>query len=223
MKEKVRRRERSAPVPSNDARDHGTGGSMTEQSSARRRLTGGGIVLAWCAVVAVAATAGWVAVDRAGVSLLGASGPGLSGGVDTAGRPAVTSAVAGPVATLATTGGRVTATCTAARSIALQSATPAQSWRVEVAPGGAAQLKVEFRRGARGVEVQGVCRAGAAVLTVVTSAHGTTTPRSSATARSSAAPTAGGDRHGGGGSGSGGSGKGSSGGDSGGHSSGGDG
>src|SRR5262245_54575445 len=45
---------------------------------ARRRVTAGLAVLAWCAAVAVAATGAWLVVDRAGSSLLGSTGPGLS-------------------------------------------------------------------------------------------------------------------------------------------------
>jgi uncharacterized membrane protein YgcG len=147
---------------------------MSELNTTHRRLAGGGIVLAWCAVVAVAATAGWVVVDRAGVSLLGASGPGLSGGVAAGATPTATT-VAGRVASLATAGGPVTATCPAARSVSLQSATPAQGWQVEVAASGPAQLRVEFRRSGHKVEVTGVCRAGVAALSARTSTSGTGT------------------------------------------------
>jgi hypothetical protein len=139
---------------------------LAPKAVGRRRLTAAGMVLAWCVVVAIAATAGWLVVDRAGISLLGASGPGLSGGVG-AGAAATTSAAAPPGATasLTTTGGRVTVTCTPAGQISQRSATPAQGWAVEMTPTGGTRLTVEFTRSGRSVEVHGACRAGVAVLT----------------------------------------------------------
>jgi hypothetical protein len=199
---------------------------MTEAATSapgRRRLAAAGMVLAWCAVVAIAATAGWLVVDRAGISLLGATGPGLSGGVG-AGAAATTSAAAPPGATasLTTTGGRVTATCSPAGLISLQSATPAQGWSVEVTPSGRAQLEVEFKRSGRKVEVSGVCRGGVVVLTRDAGApSGRTGPTPASTVRAPSTV----DDHGGAtqGGGGGGSGKGSSGGGSGGGGSGGSG
>jgi hypothetical protein len=191
---------------------------------ARRRLTAGLVVLAWCAAVAVAATVGWLVVDRAGVSLLGGSGPGLSGvgaGTATASAAATTSS-AGHASSLNTSGGRVSAICTTAGAISLQGAIPVQGWRMEVNESGPKQLRIEFRKGSRKVEVVGVCRAGAAVLTLDKSGGGGTP---SSTTRP--APATSSDDHGGGGGGGdgggGGGGSGSSSGSSGGSGSGGSG
>ena len=179
---------------------------------ARRRLTAGLVVLAWCAAVAVAATVGWLVVDRAGVSLLGGSGPGLSGvgaGPATASASATTSS-AGHASSLNTAGGRVSAICTTAGAISLQGAIPVQGWRMEVNESGPKQLAVEFRKSSRKVEVVGVCRAGAAVLALDKSGGGGTptsttrpAPATSSDDHGGGGDDGGGDNHGGGGSSSG--------------------
>src|SRR3954471_19406737 len=142
---------------------------------ARRRLTAGALVLAWCLAVAVAATAGWWVVDRAGVSLLGGSGPGLGNGV--AGATATSSSTTPPSApgqpaSLKTAGGRVTATCTPAGRITLAAAIPTTNWSLEQSGSGTRRLEVEFRNGGRKVEVQGSCRGGVPVLVVDRSGQG---------------------------------------------------
>lgn len=170
----------------------------------RRRVTAGLVVLAWCLAVAVAATAAWLVVDRAGISLLGGSGPGLTGGVGagtaTSTASSTASATAGPSASLATAGGRVTGSCTPTGQISLGGAIPANGWSVEVNERGPQRLRVEFRSGSKKVEVEGVCRAGVAVLTVGDSHGAVSTTRAPASSSSTS------DDHGGGsGSGVGGS------------------
>ena len=172
----------------------------------RRRAATGLIVLAWCAVVAVAATAGWLVVDRAGVSLLGGAGPGRSGGVG-AGGGATASATAssGPTGSLGTAGGRVTATCTPDGAVSLSSAIPAPGWRVEHTPGGPKTLTVEFKRNGRTIEVQATCVGGRAVVTLDSGAAGASGGSGGASAPASARPSVSTapDDHGGGGSGGG--------------------
>jgi hypothetical protein len=133
----------------------------------RRGAAAGLIVLAWCAIVAIAATAGWLVVDRAGSSLLEASGLSLpaGGGAQPTPSSTLTGASHG-TGSLTTTGGRVSASCTPQGRISLQLAIPASTWRVQVREPGPTRLRVEFSSGARQVEVEGVCRAGAAVLTL---------------------------------------------------------
>jgi hypothetical protein len=195
----------------------------------RRRLTAGLVVLAWVAAVAVAATVAWVVVDRAGISLLGGRGPGLSGGVPgaTSTASSTASATAGHTASLSSAGNRVTATCTPAGVISLGGAIPASKWAVEVkdlSP----RLKVEFHRsGQPTVEIEGVCQSGVPVLTLghgaanptgstpsTTDDHGGNRPGSGGSSSSSGGDDGGGSHGGGGsggGSGSGGSGSGGSG------------
>jgi hypothetical protein len=187
---------------------------LTSPLAARRRLTAVLVVLAWCAAVAVAATAGWLVVDRAGISLLGSSGTGL-GGASVGGAPTASStAAAGHVSTLNTAGGRVSAVCTPAGAISLAGAFPAQGWSMEVNASGPRRLEVEFRSGSRKAEVSGQCSRGAALLTQGHGSSGssTTSPRPA----SSTSDDHGGQRGGGSGGGDdgsgGGSGKGSGGG-----------
>jgi hypothetical protein len=187
----------------------------------RRRATAGLVVLAWCAAVAVAATAGWLVVDRVGSSLLGPSGPGLIGAPAGATATATSTGAAGQPSTLSTAGGRVTASCTAAGAITGRAIPASTSWRVEVNERGPQQLQVEFRSGARKVEVSGRCVAGVAVLTQGHDAGGASGPTPSGTTTDDHGGGSGGGS-GGGGSGSG-SGKGSGGGGSGGSSGGGSG
>jgi hypothetical protein len=200
----------------------------TADGPGRRRLTAALVALAWCAVVAVTATAGWLVVDRAGVSLLGGSGPGLSGGTGAAATSTASSSAtaAGQASTLMTVGGRVTATCGPKGAVSLQSAIPAPGWRVEYTPGGPRTLTVEFKRsGRRSIEVQATCVAGRAVVTQDAGTSGGSAP-STAGSVATSTDDHGGDGGGGsgpdGGSGSGkdGSGSGGSSGSSGGGSSG---
>jgi hypothetical protein len=182
---------------------------LTSPLATRRRLTAVLVVLAWCAAVAVAATAGWLVVDRAGVSLLGSSGTGLGGPTVGAAPTASSTAAAGQISTLNTAGGRVSAVCTPAGAISLTGAFPAQGWSMEVNASGPQRLEVEFRSGSRKTEVSGQCSSGAAVLTQGHGSAGSSTssPRSS----SSTSDDHGGQRGGGSGGGSGGSGSGGSG------------
>lgn len=160
----------------------------------RRGAAAALIVLAWCAAVAVAATAGWLVVDRVGSSLLG--GPGLNG-VPAAGSTATSSgAAAGQPRTLVTAGGRVTAVCPSPSAISLQSAIPTPDWRVEISSRGPQVLNVEFRSGSRKAEVDGVCRSGVPVLT---QGHGGASSGSRPASTSSTSSTS--DDHGGGGRG----------------------
>lgn len=176
---------------------------MTEATAGaapgRRRVMAGLVVLAWCLAVGAAATAAWVVVDRAGISLLGGSGPGLGGvAAGTATSTASSSATAGPNASIATRGGRVTGSCTPTGRISLGGAIPATGWTVEVKERGPQRLRVEFRSGSRKVEVEGVCRAGAAVLTQEGS--GRTTSSTGPVPASSTSDDHGGEGSGGGGS-----------------------
>jgi hypothetical protein len=157
----------------------------------RRGGAAGLVVVAWCVAVAVAATAGWLVVDKVGSSLLGSSGPGLSG-VPTGASTSSSSPTSGSGAgSLSTAGGRVTAICTSPQAIKLQSAVPTTNWRYEVNATGPRALNVEFRSGSRKVEVDGVCRAGVPVLT---QGHGGSSSSSGPGASSSSSS----DDHGGG-------------------------
>ena len=159
----------------------------------RRRMTAGLAALAWCAVVAVAATAAWVVVDRVGGSLLGGSGPGLtSAGAGLPTSSATSAAASSGASSLSTAGGRVAASCTPTGGIALTFAIPADTWGVEVNERGPARLRVEFKRGSQRVEVTGTCRAGLAVLTPG-AGHGSSGQNSPAPASSSSSS----DDHGG--------------------------
>ena len=193
---------------------------LTERTTpipTRRRAAVGLAALGWCAAVAVAATAGWLVVDRAGISLLGATGPGLAGTPVGASATATSTGVAGQPSTLSTAGGRVSAVCTPTGAISMQSAFPATDWRMEVNANGPQRLNVEFRSGSRKVEIDGVCRGGVAVLTQGHGSGGGSGGLSPTSPHPAASPSddhggqrgGGGSGDSGGGSGSGGSGGGS--------------
>jgi hypothetical protein len=137
---------------------------LTTPIPTRRRATAGLVVLAWCAAVAVTATAGWLVVDRAGSSLLGSTGPGLGGAASGAGSTATSTGTAGQPSTLSTAGGRVTAVCSPTDAISLTGAFPAKDWRMEVKESGPQRLEVEFRSGSHKVEINGRCDGGVGVL-----------------------------------------------------------
>jgi hypothetical protein len=196
----------------------GYGEPATADGPGRRRMAAALVAFAWCAVVAVTATAGWLVVDRAGVSLLGGSGPGLSGatGAGATSTASSTATAPGQASALMTTGGRVAATCGPNGAVSLQSAIPAPGWRLEYTPGGPKTLTVEFKRsGRRTIEVHATCVAGRAVVTQETHASGGGGSGPSPAGSVATAPDDhGGDRGGGSGS-DGGSGSGKDGGGSG--------
>jgi hypothetical protein len=205
-----------------------TGEWTTGATPGPRRAAAGLVVLAWCAVVAVTATAGWLVVDRAGVSLLGSSGPGLSGVAAGPTTSTATATTPAQGAALNTAGGQVAATCGPTGAVSLQSAIPAQGWKVEYTPGGPKTLTVEFTRSGRAtVEVHATCVAGRPVVTQDTRGSGAggspSTPRPAATTTDDhgGGTKGGGSGSSGSGGGSGGSGKGGGSDDSGGSSKGG--
>ena len=142
---------------------------LDEESGAsqRRRFGGAGLVVgAWVLVVAVAASIGWFVVDRAGASLLEASGISLGAPSTTPATGTATASLADSHSTSMTTaGGRVAAICTTS-GIALQIATPAQGWRMATEASGSGKLEVTFTKAAKEVGVEGRCVGGVAVLSL---------------------------------------------------------